>query len=172
MVVDRDVDPVPADPAVAVDLDARDPVTAAGPDPAEHLRIEMDELTGPIAFMAHDGRPRFEPVEPAEAPPAGGSRRRSSGQARLPAEDVRADPELAAASAQPLDEFGRVPAGVVVDRARPIGETTHLGELAGFPRCPATGDRPAGGKRRGPAQRNSFGSLINLMRPRERLATS
>ena len=46
VVVDREVDPVPADPAMPIDLDASDPAAASGSDPAEHLGVEVDDSPG------------------------------------------------------------------------------------------------------------------------------
>src|ERR1035437_1378755 len=42
-VVERGVDPVLADPAMPIDLDASDPAAASGSDPAEHLGVEVDD---------------------------------------------------------------------------------------------------------------------------------
>jgi len=153
MVVDREVDPVPADPAVPVPgIDAVDPVTAAWADPAEHLRVEVDELTRPIALVADDRRPRLEAVEPAEAFPPEDRVDTRAGKPALPCQDVWADSELTPAGTELLDEFGRMSASLVVDRARSIGETTHLGAMpplraglaADAGRPGRRGDRPAG----------------------------
>jgi hypothetical protein len=133
-------------------VNAVDPVTAARADPAEHLRIEVDELARPIALVPHDRWPRFKPVEPAEAFPPEDRVDTRAGKPALPCQDVWADPELAPAGTELLNEFGRMSASLLVDRARSIGETTHLGTmpplragLAADAGCPGRRrDRPAG----------------------------
>jgi len=45
---------------------------------------------------------------------------------------VWADPELAPAGTELLNEFGRMSASLLVDRARSIGETTHLARCHHF----------------------------------------
>jgi hypothetical protein len=39
-------------------------VTVAGPDPAKHLGVEVNELSGSGSLVADDGLPRFETSEP------------------------------------------------------------------------------------------------------------
>ena len=117
VVVDREMDPVPADPAVTIDLDPRDAVTATWSDPAEHLGVEVHELTRPLAFVADDRWPRFEPIEAAETLAAQPGVHRRAGQAGLPGEDVRTDPELAPSGTQARDELGRVGPGLAMNRA-------------------------------------------------------
>jgi hypothetical protein len=130
VVIDRDVDPVPADtPEPALHPDVVDAVAATGTDPAQHLRVEMDELARPSAFVAHDRRSGFEPVEPGETLPAQDRVHARAGESCLPGEDVRPHPELASPSAQPFDDLGRVLARLVIDRARPVGEPAELGTM-------------------------------------------
>jgi hypothetical protein len=127
VVVDRDVHPVPADAPVLVDLDPRDPVTAARPDPPEHLRVEVDELARALPLVAHERGSRLEPVETRQATPAqdrvGGRRR----ETRLPGEYVGSDAQLPPAGAEPRDELGRVGPGLAPDGAPAIRELAQAG---------------------------------------------
>jgi hypothetical protein len=67
-VIDRDVQVLPADATVAVDHAgpaAGDAVADAG-DLAELLGVDVDELTGTLALVAHDWCRRIEALEAAE----------------------------------------------------------------------------------------------------------
>jgi hypothetical protein len=67
-VIDRDVQVFPADAAVAVDdagAAAGDAVPDAG-DLAELLGVDVDQLTGALALVAHGGYARIEALEAAE----------------------------------------------------------------------------------------------------------
>ena len=128
MVVDRDVDPVPAYPAMPVPgVNAVDPVTAARADPAEHLRIEVDELAWSFALGADDRRSGFESVESSAAFAPEDRAHRAPGKACLPGEDVRTDAQLTPTNTQASDKVGRMTPGLVVDRARTVGQDAGLG---------------------------------------------
>ena len=67
-VIDGDVQVFPADAAVAVDhagAAAGDAVADAG-DPAELLGVDVDQLTGALALVAHHRYGRIEALEAAE----------------------------------------------------------------------------------------------------------
>jgi hypothetical protein len=112
-----------------VDLDARDSVTAAWSDPAEHLRIKVDQLARAFALVADDRRSWLEPVEPSEALAPEDRIHRTAGQPRLPGEDVRADAQLASPRAQTSDELGRVATSLAMDRARAVDQEPDPGPV-------------------------------------------
>jgi len=124
VVVGREVDPVPADPAMPIDLDASDPAAATGSDPAEHLGVEVDELARAFALVPDDRRPRFEPIQSSEAFTPQDGIDGAAGEPCLPGEDVRPDAEFAALRTQARDEIGRMTPGLVVDRARAVDQAT------------------------------------------------
>src|SRR5271157_2027016 len=165
MVVDRDMDPVPAEAVVGVAHSSSvDAVTAARWDPPEHLRVEMDELTGTFALVAHDRWPRFEPVESAETLAPEDRVHARAGETRLPGEDVRSHPKLAPASAEPSDQLGRMTAGLVDDRARPIGETTQLGAVPPLRASLAADASGPRGRRDRPARPDPVGQQRSAVR--------
>jgi hypothetical protein len=53
VVVDRDVQVLPADPARALNTVPEDPL-ADGPEAAEFLRVDVNELAGPLALIPDD----------------------------------------------------------------------------------------------------------------------
>ena len=92
MVIDRQVDAIPTDaPEPVVLAAAVGTVTTARTDATEHLGVQMDQLTGALALVAHDRRTRFEPIQPAQAMAAQQGVDAGASQAHLPAEDVRPD---------------------------------------------------------------------------------
>src|SRR5450759_2240991 len=116
VVVDREVDPVPAQAVVWVAaLPAVDPMTATRSDPTEHLRVEVDELTWSFALVADDRWPGLEPVESSEACAPEDRVHRAPGKACLLGEDVRTDAQLTPTNTQASDKVGRMPTGLVVD---------------------------------------------------------
>jgi hypothetical protein len=111
----------------------------------------MNELARTLALVADDERSRVEPVEPAEAFPTEDRVDARAGQARLPGEAMRPDPSFASTSAQPGDEFGAVLPGLMMNRARAVGQDPVLGPVPPLRARLATdargirrsGDRPA-----------------------------
>ena len=156
VVVDREVDPVPADAAVPVALTAGDPMTAARSDPAEHLGVEVDEFARPLALVADDWWPGLEPVEPAQALAPQDRVDRSAGEPGLPGEDVRADPQLAPPGAQAIDELGRMPTGLAVDGARAVAQRPGPGAAPPLRTGLAADPRGSGRRRDRPAGRDAI----------------
>ena len=144
-VVDGDVQNLPADTAAAVhaDMMAGDPMADAV-DVAELLGVDVDQLAGVLAFVAHRGRPLVEGGETAEAEPA---QYRADGGAR------RAEPAGDGRSAEPLpperlDRGGRVRCQAM--RAAARRRTAVAERLAG----PVPGE-PFEGAPLGDSRRNS-----------------
>jgi hypothetical protein len=153
VVVDREVDPVPAQAVVWVAaLPAVDPMTATRSDPTEHLRVEVDELAWSFALVTDDRWSWFEPVESSEAFAPEDRVHRAPGQACLPGEDVRTDAQLTPTNTQASDKIGRMPMGLVVDRAGAVDQDAGLGATpplrpgltADASRSGCCCDRPAG----------------------------
>ncbi|MGH2407259.1 MAG: hypothetical protein ACRDF7_04155 [Candidatus Limnocylindrales bacterium] len=157
MVVDREMDPVPADGAVEVDLETGDPVTANGSDPTEHLRVEMDELARAFALIADDQRSGLEPIEPGQALAPQDGVHGAVRQARFPGEDVRSDAQLAPPRAQAGDELGRMTTGLPMDRARAVGEEPDLGAVPPLRAGLAADAGSSGGGRDRPASTDPIG---------------
>ena len=74
MVVDRDVDPVPADrslpPAAVTGRTLRLGQAAAGADASELLGVEVQQLAGSGALITDDRRPWLEPIQATQPMPA------------------------------------------------------------------------------------------------------
>ncbi len=164
VVVDREVDPVPADAAMPVDLDAGDPVTATRPDPTEHLRVEVDELTRPFALVADDRWPGLKSVESSQTLAPEDGVHRAVRESRLPSEDVRPHTQLAATGTQASDEVSRVTASLVVDGARAIAQGSHLGAVPPL-RAGLAADASSSGRGRDrPARQDPIGQETPTVR--------
>src|SRR5579859_6724261 len=123
-VVDRHMDPVPADAAMAVDLTApaKHAVPAAGTNATQLLGIEVQQLAGPGALVTDHRRPRLEAVQASQSMALEDGVDRGAGEAGLPAQAVRPDPQLAAQPAQLLDGHLVMSTRLVLHRAAPIDE--------------------------------------------------
>src|ERR687892_894905 len=110
-IIDRDVQVLPADAAVAVDhagVAAGDAVPDAG-DLAELLGVDVHELAGALALVAHDRRGRIEALEAAEATTAQDAADGRERQAEAARDHGRGKP-LAAERLDRGDLLGRPPA--------------------------------------------------------------
>ena len=152
VVVDREVDPVPAQAVVWVAaLPAVDPMTATRSDPTEHLRVEVDELAWSFALVADDRWPGFESVESSEACTPQDGLDGAASQACLPGEEVQTDAQLTPTNTQASDKVGRMTPGLVVDRARTVGQDAGLGATPPLrPGLTADASRSGGGRDRPP----------------------
>ena len=92
-------------------------MAAARTDPAEHLGVEVDELARALALVADDRRSRLQPIETRQAGSSEHCIHARTGQAGLPGKDMGLDAQLSPASAELLDEFGRMSSGLAVDDA-------------------------------------------------------
>jgi hypothetical protein len=95
-------------------------MAAAWADPSEHLGVEVNELARSGTLVADDGLPRFEPIEASQAGAPKHGIDRGAWQTALPGEHMRTDAEFSPTSAQLLDEFRRMGAGLVDDDAAAI----------------------------------------------------
>jgi hypothetical protein len=108
VVVDRDVDPVPTQTTVPIaDLTAVDAVPATGGNPPQALGVEVDQLAGCGALVAHNRRARLKPVEPAQPLAAQHGVDRRATQTGPPRQAVGTDPQLVAQPAQVVND-GRI----------------------------------------------------------------
>jgi hypothetical protein len=110
-VIDGDVQVFPADAVVAVDhagSAAGDAVPDAG-DPAELLGIDVHELAGMLALVAHDRCGRIEALEAAEAEATQDAADRREGQAEAAGDHGRGQP-LPTERLDRGDLLGRQPA--------------------------------------------------------------
>ena len=172
MVVDRHVDPVPADAAVAARLGAptQHAVPAAVTDAAQLLGVEVQQLARRGALVADDRWPRLEAVEPTQALPAQEGIHRRTRQAGLPGQAVRADPQLASQATQPLNELDRVRARLVAHHAATVDQTGRTLAPVAVPPLRAGLAADAGGMR-GPAHRPAAHDALHQDCPASRRET-
>jgi hypothetical protein len=152
-IINADVEVFPAGAAPAVAGIAGDAV-ANRLDAAELLDIDMDQLAGPLALVAHRRWFRFERRQPAQPDPAQELAHRRDRHAELPRDRRAAQP----LSPQPLDldnplGRGAVPAALWRRTVISQGRRTAT-EIAGQPMVGA-----AGGQSDSPAARAASGTL-------------
>src|SRR5680860_520285 len=165
MVVDRHVDPVPADATVLVDRPrSQHAMATAWADATELLGVEVQQLAGCGALVADDRRPRLEPVETSEPVAAQQCIHGRGTQAGLPGQAMRADAQLASQPAQPLAELGRMGACLAPHHAAAIDQPElALAPVAVPPRGSGLA-ADAGGTRRA-AHRPAVGDAFNQDKP-------
>ena len=168
MVVDRHVDPVPAQATMRVtDPPSVHAVPAAGTDASELLGVEVQQLAGRGTLVADDGRTRLQPVESSQAmTPQQGIHRRAT-DAGLPGQPVRADALLAPQPTQLLGELGRVGAGLTAHHAATVDQADGPFAPVAVPPLRPGLAADAGGARRA-THRPASGDALDQDRPASR----
>jgi hypothetical protein len=148
VVVDRDVQELPARPSAAVaDLWAEDALPER-PEAIELLDVDVDELPRPRALVAAH-RAAERPRKPRTAVPAQDLPDRRGRQPELASDDQRARVRVLARGQDPLLEPGREPPRLPLRHRRPINQRRPAAFLEATPE-PIAGRsaRSAGGGRR------------------------
>jgi hypothetical protein len=133
VIVDRDMDPVPAGPFLfGPDRPPDEVIATACGHPGELFGIEMDQLARAIAFIADDRWSGLQPIEAGEVVAAQDRVRGRRSEAGLPGQNMGTDAQLPASGAERGDNGRSVPDRRLTGRTRAIGELTGLRSLPPF----------------------------------------